>query len=624
MSRIDTVGLRNTLLLFIGSGLLLSLGACGGGGGGESIAPPVATADTVPDSFGFGERLAVPSDSVIESDSITVTGIDAPAAISVTGGEYSIGGGAYTSGTGTVTNGQAVRVRHTSSGDPATTVTTVLTIGGVNGTFSSTTASRVAAPDEFLSSSVVLGRPTDSSISISVLVAEAIEAYVEYRTASAGYEPAPDPMVPRTIQANEPYVFELEGLVADTRYFYRLKYRDTSNPDFVTSSEGRFHTHRPPGSSFGFAVHADPHLGSKRRSGPDPAERASEEIYAVTQAVTVASAADFVIDLGDTFMTGQNHGFGLYASQNGIPRADMEESEVIGDYTFMRSLFSQAAHSTPLYLAPGNHEAETHRLHDGTAFNPAVWSNNARKRYFPTPTDGDFYSGSETIEMFVDRHDGYYAWEWGDALFVVLDPFWYEGFGNDQWARTLGFEQYSWLKATLESSTTTFKFVFLHHLVGGNDNEFGRARGGALFAEYYEWGGKSEGTEAFDFPTRRPGWGGIPIHDLLAANGVQIVFTGHDHTYIKELHPDGIIYQTVPQPSHANTNQNQADRNALNYGYDVDNPSTVVLPSSGLLYVEVSPTVAMVEYRKIVDGCAVVTPGDCYQSADVYSVPAAP
>ena len=496
----------NAKHLFVASllGLHLTMSGCGG----DDMAIAVRPADTTPDAFDFSDRGNVAVGTPIESDAITVTGIDQPASISVAGGEYSIEGGAYTSGAGTVTNGQTVRVRHTSSADPATTVTTGLTIGGVNGSFSSTTASVAAAADEFLSSSVVLGRPTDSSVSISVLVSEAIEAYVEYRAASAGYEPAPGPVVPRAIQANEPFVFELEGLVADTRYFYRLRYRDIGNPNFMTSSEGRFHTHRPPGSSFGFAVHADPHLGSKRRSGPDPAERASEEVYAVTQAVTVASAADFVIDLGDSFMTGQNHNFGLYASQNGIRRADMEESEVIGDYTFVRSLFSQAAHSTPLFLAPGNHEAESHRLHDGTAFNPAVWSNNARKRYFPTPTDGDFYSGSATIEIFVDRHDGYYAWEWGDALFVVLDPFWYDGAGNDQWGRTLGFEQYSWLKATLESSTAAFKFVFLHHLVGGNDNEFGRARGGALFAEYYEWGGRTEGTEAFDFPTRRPGWAG--------------------------------------------------------------------------------------------------------------------
>ena len=32
------------------------------------------------------------------------------------------------------------------------------------------------------------------------------------------------------------------------------------------------------------------------------------------------------------------------------------------------------------------------------------------------------------------------------------------------WARTLGREQYDWLRETLESSNATFKFVFLHYV----------------------------------------------------------------------------------------------------------------------------------------------------------------
>ena len=77
----------------------------------------------------------------IQSIAFTVTGIDAPTTINVTGGEYSIDGGSYASIPGAVSNGQAVRVRHTSSANPSTTVTTTITIGGVSGTFSSTTAS---------------------------------------------------------------------------------------------------------------------------------------------------------------------------------------------------------------------------------------------------------------------------------------------------------------------------------------------------------------------------------------------------------------------------------------------------------------------------------------------------
>lgn len=57
-----------------------------------------------------------------------------------------------------------------------------------------------------------------------------------------------------------------------------------------------------------------------------------------------------------------------------------------------------------------------------------------------------------------------------DALFVVLDPFWFtpkQRGPGDNWKRTLGAEQYQWLKRTLAASRAKFKFVFIHHLVGG-------------------------------------------------------------------------------------------------------------------------------------------------------------
>ena len=67
-------------------------------------------------------------------------------------------------------------------------------------------------------------------------------------------------------------------------------------------------------------------------------------------------------------------------------------------------------------------------------------------------------------------HEDYYAWTWGDALFVVLDPYHYsmkwpnddgQGYGGegqdgeasgDRWDWTLGIQQYLWLKDTLENS----------------------------------------------------------------------------------------------------------------------------------------------------------------------------
>jgi hypothetical protein len=104
--------------------------AGGGGGGG---------ADTTPDAFSFTDQSSVALSTLITSAPITVAGINAPAPISVTGGEYNINGGGFTSSPGTVNNGDQVRARHTSSGANSTAVNTTVTIGGVSDVFTTTT-----------------------------------------------------------------------------------------------------------------------------------------------------------------------------------------------------------------------------------------------------------------------------------------------------------------------------------------------------------------------------------------------------------------------------------------------------------------------------------------------------
>jgi hypothetical protein len=96
-----------------------------------------------------------------------------------------------------------------------------------------------------------------------------------------------------------------------------------------------------------------------------------------------------------------------------------------------------------------------------------VGSIQARKAYFPTPINEGFYSGNTDTLTLIDEsvygdefREDYYAWEWGDALFVVLDVFQYTmanpygsaaGEGSDdpdtadQWTWTLGAQQFNWL-----------------------------------------------------------------------------------------------------------------------------------------------------------------------------------
>ena len=109
------------------------------GGVSDTFSVTTEPTDTKPDKFIFIPQTSVPLDTVITSNTITVSGINTAAPISIVGGEYSINSGSYTSAPGTVNDGDTVTVRQTSSGNYATTTNAILTIGGVKGTFSVTT-----------------------------------------------------------------------------------------------------------------------------------------------------------------------------------------------------------------------------------------------------------------------------------------------------------------------------------------------------------------------------------------------------------------------------------------------------------------------------------------------------
>ena len=104
---------------------------------------------------------------MVTSNEITVSGINAPTAISVTGGKYSLNGGAFIATVGTVKTGDKVKVQHTASASLATKVDTILTIGGVRDTFSSTTAAQATTPNAFsfaTKTGVVKSKPVESDV----------------------------------------------------------------------------------------------------------------------------------------------------------------------------------------------------------------------------------------------------------------------------------------------------------------------------------------------------------------------------------------------------------------------------------------------------------------------------
>ena len=130
-------------------GLIAVLTACGGGGGGNDDGTPPLVSDTTPDSFTFTAVTNADVDAVVESNSITVDGINAAATISITGGEYKVASGDYFTSNSTVTDGQSVTVRLTTTENGNQTSEATLTIGGVSSTFIVTTRPDDTTPDTF-------------------------------------------------------------------------------------------------------------------------------------------------------------------------------------------------------------------------------------------------------------------------------------------------------------------------------------------------------------------------------------------------------------------------------------------------------------------------------------------
>jgi len=125
------------------------------GGVSATFTATTVAADTTPDAFAFTSLAGTALSTVASSNEIVISGLNTSAAISITGGEYSINGGAFTAAAGTVTDGQRLRVRLNSSSQFSAQVSTVLTVGGVSATFAATTLAADTTPDAFTFSNVV-------------------------------------------------------------------------------------------------------------------------------------------------------------------------------------------------------------------------------------------------------------------------------------------------------------------------------------------------------------------------------------------------------------------------------------------------------------------------------------
>lgn len=316
------------------------------------------------------------------------------------------------------------------------------------------------------------------------------------------------------------------------------------------------------------------------------------ELYALTMQNVIKDAPDFYLTMGDDFSIDPL-----------INRQMLSETAVDQIYAHQRGFLGVVGRSSALFLVNGNHEQAARCNLDGTPNSPAALAGRARTHFFPLPAPDAFYGGDAEQVEHVGLLRDYYSWTWGDALFVVIDPYWHSavpvdneartdrhdqggmhekgekrngGGKRDRWEITLGDVQYQWLTKTLTESKARWKFVFCHHVLG-------TGRGGIECASLFEWGGKDRrGVD--QFRERRPGWP-LPIHQLMAKTGVTIFFQGHDHIYAQQ-ELDGVVYQSCPIP--ADPTYEAFNRDAYQSG--------VVLPNSGHLRVTVSPERVKVDY----------------------------
>ncbi|MBL8173192.1 MAG: metallophosphoesterase [Bryobacterales bacterium] len=415
------------------------------------------------------------------------------------------------------------------------------------------------------------GRPTDRSISLSVLAPNALEAYVEYGLKPGSYS---GKTAAAKIPEKRPVEITLDSLQANTRYYYRLRYRESGQGRYAEGAQQTFHTQPPAGSTFAFGVQGDSHPERLNRMyHPDLYQRTMQQVR--------AHGLDFYFLLGDDFSTDHLH------------NSNSMTADAVGAlYVNQRRFLSVSG--TPLFLVNGNHEHAARYLLNGSPDSPAVLAGVARNLYFPLPAPDRFYSGNTSTVEFVGLPRDYYAFTWGDALFVALDPYWHSpvqidsglagrqggqrggGRNRDGWATTMGDNQYQWLKRTLEQSRAKYKFVFAHHVNG-------TGRGAVEVADLYEWGGKGRNGQ-WEFDSKRPGWA-MPVHQLMVKTGVTIFFQGHDHLFARQ-EKDGVIYQETPNP--ADTTYTAFNREAYLSGD--------ILPNSGYLRVTVTPENAKVDY----------------------------
>jgi hypothetical protein len=352
--------------------------------------------------------------------------------------------------------------------------------------------------------------PTSQSFGINVVFVGDDPRLLRARVRPSGSTEAWRNLDEPTLRGNDVAEWFVSDLEAGSRYDYEI-FGGAIGPVLYAGSAA---TQAKLGQAFRFDLLTDSHIFPRRLYPLQSAPLEDQEATLVPIAANMVNDhPDFMVNLGDML---DFHIFGF----NDPPPTSADTRDAYLNY---RRVLGDALGNMAHFPVVGNWDGENG---DFTA-EEIERSRSQRLLYAPGPTPDTYPEGGH------DAQD-YYAFQWGDALFVVLNVMTYTPTAHllshdpvgvpDDW--TLGSEQLTFLEETLQNATSTWRFLLIHHVVGGKagtDADSAYGRGGGQAARVGEQS---------------------KVHDLMLQHGVQVFFYGHDHVFA-DMIVDNIHY-TLP------------------------------------------------------------------------------
>ncbi len=351
-----------------------------------------------------------------------------------------------------------------------------------------------------LLTSPCLVRPTASSMTVNIVGgSKPLDCFIRFREAAEKTNSWQKTEI-FSIDAYTPANIPLSPLKADIFYEYQVHARLKESRAFESVNQSTFRTKRTNASPFSFAMIADSHITPNRPN--------RLKILSAISTSILTRRPDYLLMLGDNIQTRTSHG------------GPMDEAR-LGPilYYMLRHGLGGLPASVPVFNVIGNWEGEN-------GWHPKknrAWARNARMAWMPNPLPDTYPEGG-------NKYGDYYALTWGDCLNLVLTVTGYtitdHGYESkigkaDDW--TLGEKQREWLYKQLSGSKAKWKFVFIHHTVGGK-------AGDDLNTRY----GRGGGQAAYIGEQKL-------IHEWMIKFNATALFYGHDHVFTN-IPVDGIHY----------------------------------------------------------------------------------